>query len=63
MTGGAFDVDPALYGDGDRHATVTLKQGRTAAELALTNEALARGCRCSASAAASSFLRWHSAAR
>ena len=37
VTGGAFDVDPALYGDGDRHATVTLKEGRTAAELALTN--------------------------
>ena len=42
VTGGAFDVDPALYGDGDRHATVTLKQGRTAAELALTQGALAR---------------------
>jgi putative glutamine amidotransferase len=42
VTGGAFDVDPALYGDGDRHATVTLKEGRTAAELALTNGALAR---------------------
>jgi len=42
VTGGAFDVDPALYGDADRHATVTLKQGRTAAELALTNGALAR---------------------
>src|SRR6266542_4394685 len=27
VTGGAFDVDPALYGDGDRHATVTLKEG------------------------------------
>lgn len=42
VTGGAFDVDPALYGDSDRHATVTLKEGRTAAELALTNGALAR---------------------
>jgi putative glutamine amidotransferase len=42
VTGGAFDVDPALYGDDDRHATVTLKEGRTAAELALTNGALAR---------------------
>lgn len=42
VTGGAFDVDPALYGDGDRHATVTLKQGRTAAEMALTQGALAR---------------------
>jgi putative glutamine amidotransferase len=42
VTGGAFDVDPALYGDGERHATVTLKQGRTAAEMALTQGALAR---------------------
>jgi putative glutamine amidotransferase len=43
VTGGAFDVDPALYGDSERHATVTLKEGRTAAELALTGGALARG--------------------
>ena len=42
VTGGAFDVDPALYGDAGRHATVTLKQGRTAAELALTSGALVR---------------------
>src|SRR5271169_2548144 len=42
VTGGAFDVDPSLYGDADLHATVTLKEGRTAAELALTNGALAR---------------------
>ena len=42
VTGGAFDVDPSLYGDADRHATVTLKQARTAAELALTNGAIAR---------------------
>ena len=42
VTGGAFDVDPALYGEGDRHATVTLKQDRTAAEMALTTGALAR---------------------
>jgi putative glutamine amidotransferase len=42
VTGGAFDVDPSLYGDGERHATVTLKEGRTAAELALTQGALAR---------------------
>jgi putative glutamine amidotransferase len=43
VTGGAFDVDPALYGAGDRHATVTLKTDRTATELALTRGALARG--------------------
>ena len=42
VTGGAFDVDPSLYGDGERHATVTLKEGRTAAEMALTHGALAR---------------------
>jgi putative glutamine amidotransferase len=42
VTGGAFDVDPSLYGEGTRHATVTLKQDRTAAELALTNGALQR---------------------
>jgi putative glutamine amidotransferase len=42
VTGGAFDVDPALYGEGDRHASVVLKEGRTAAELALVKGALAR---------------------
>jgi putative glutamine amidotransferase len=42
VTGGAFDIDPALYGEGERHATVTLKEGRTAAELALLRGALAR---------------------
>jgi putative glutamine amidotransferase len=42
VTGGAFDVDPSLYGDGARHDTVVLKQGRTAAELALVRGALAR---------------------
>jgi putative glutamine amidotransferase len=42
VTGGAFDVDPSLYGEGERHATVTLKEGRTAAELALLRGALAR---------------------
>ena len=42
VTGGAFDIDPALYGDGATHETVVLKQGRTAAELALVRGALAR---------------------
>ena len=42
VTGGAFDVDPALYGDAERHETVALKEGRTAAELALLRGALAR---------------------
>ncbi|MBN8903423.1 MAG: gamma-glutamyl-gamma-aminobutyrate hydrolase [Rhodospirillales bacterium 69-11] len=43
VTGGAFDVDPALYGADERHGSVTLKTGRTAAELALTRGAMARG--------------------
>jgi putative glutamine amidotransferase len=42
VTGGAFDVDPALYGAAEVHATVTLKQRRTAAELALVQGALQR---------------------
>lgn len=42
VTGGAFDVDPGLYGETERHATVTLKEGRTAAELAMVRGALAR---------------------
>lgn len=42
VTGGAFDVDPGLYGDATRHDTVTLKAGRTAAEMALVRGALAR---------------------
>jgi putative glutamine amidotransferase len=42
VTGGAFDIDPSLYGDAGRHATVTLKEDRTAAELALTLGALGR---------------------
>ena len=42
VTGGAFDVDPALYGDDSRHATVELKQRRTEAELALIRGALDR---------------------
>ena len=42
VTGGAFDVDPALYGEGTRHDTVILKENRTAAELALLRGALAR---------------------
>lgn len=43
VTGGGFDVDPALYGDASRHDTVSLKETRTAAELALTQGAIARG--------------------
>jgi putative glutamine amidotransferase len=43
VTGGAFDVAPDLYGEAGMHPAVTLKQGRTAAELALLRGALARG--------------------
>ncbi len=42
VTGGAFDIDPALYGDRARHDTVTLKETRTEAELTLLRGALAR---------------------
>jgi putative glutamine amidotransferase len=42
ITGGAFDVDPSLYGGGPTHPTVTLKAGRTDFELAATRGALAR---------------------
>jgi putative glutamine amidotransferase len=43
VTGGAFDVDPALYGASETHPTVTLKQSRTLAEHALLQAALGRG--------------------
>ena len=42
VTGGAFDVDPALYGATERHETVALKTERTSAELAFLQGALAR---------------------
>jgi putative glutamine amidotransferase len=42
VTGGAFDVDPALFGAETKHATVTLKPGRTGFELAVTKAMLAR---------------------
>ena len=42
VTGGAFDVDPALYGGGERHHTVTLKERRTLFEWAITQGALER---------------------
>ena len=52
ITGGAFDVDPSLYGEGSTHPTVTLKAGRTDFELAVTRGALA-----SSTVAASSTAR------
>jgi len=42
ITGGAFDIDPALYNGGAQHETVVLKAGRTDFELAITRAALAR---------------------
>jgi putative glutamine amidotransferase len=42
VTGGAFDIDPAMYGAAERHPAVSLKQERTATELALLQGALAR---------------------
>ena len=42
ITGGDFDVDPAIYGDASRHASVTLKEARTQFELAMTRGALSR---------------------
>jgi putative glutamine amidotransferase len=42
ITGGAFDVDPALFGATTRHATVKLKTARTAFEYALVQGALDR---------------------
>lgn len=40
VTGGAFDIDPALYGRSERHATVRLKERRTRFEWAITEVAL-----------------------
>ena len=42
ITGGAFDVDPALFGARSRHATVTTKDRRTAFELAICRGAVER---------------------
>jgi putative glutamine amidotransferase len=41
VTGGAFDVDPALFGAETRHASVTTKDRRTEFELAITRMSLA----------------------
>ena len=42
ITGGAFDVDPALFGAASRHPTVVTKDRRTAFEYAITRGAMAR---------------------
>jgi putative glutamine amidotransferase len=41
VTGGAFDVDPALFGAATTHTAVTTKRRRTEFELALTRAAVA----------------------
>jgi putative glutamine amidotransferase len=40
ITGGAFDVDPSLFGASARHATVKTKDRRTAFEYAVTRGAI-----------------------
>lgn len=42
VTGGAFDLDPGLYGATERHATVHTKDQRTLFELTITRAALER---------------------
>jgi len=42
VTGGAFDVDPALFGADARHPSVTVKEARTDFEWAITEGALKR---------------------
>ena len=42
VTGGAFDVDPSLFGAADKHPSVKTKDRRTAFELAVTRGALER---------------------
>jgi putative glutamine amidotransferase len=41
VTGGAFDVDPALFGATAKHASVTTKDRRTAFEFAIAQGAIA----------------------
>jgi putative glutamine amidotransferase len=42
VTGGAFDVDPALFGEDSHHPALTLKPERTAFELTILKGALTR---------------------
>ena len=42
ITGGAFDVDPSLFGASSRHPTVVTKDRRTAFEFAIVRGAMAR---------------------
>ena len=43
VTGGAFDIDPALFGAESRHPSVTTKDRRTRFEWAITKGAVERG--------------------
>ena len=42
VTGGGFDIDPARFGAGERHPSVTIKERRTQFELAAAEGALFR---------------------
>jgi len=42
VTGGGFDVNPSLYGDNSKHATVTTKEERTSFELGIVKAMLKR---------------------
>lgn len=42
VTGGGFDVNPALYGENTKHETVTTKEGRTHFELGIVKAMLKR---------------------
>lgn len=42
VAGGAFDIDPSLFGASERHATVILKADRTAFEFGITRKAIDR---------------------
>ena len=42
ITGGDFDVNPALFGDTTRHPSVTIKDERTQFEMALARGAISR---------------------
>ena len=63
VTGGAFDVDPSLYGGGPPHPTVTLKPAAPISSWRRRARRWRATCRCSASAAGSNCWRWPSAAR
>lgn len=42
VTGGGFDVNPALFGENTKHATVRTKEGRTSFELGIVKAMLKR---------------------